>query len=91
MPFKKIKDMADIYFWLMFIGVMAVFREYCQFASRKMAIKVHSLFHLKEKTPARINDQGRTAYYSVAKNGKCCRTEYVETSLIKSLLVLRIW
>jgi len=63
MSLEKIKDMADICFWLILIGVMAAFWEYRQFSSGKMAIKVYPLFHLKEKAPVRIEDQGRTVYF----------------------------
>jgi len=63
MSLEKIKDMVDIFLRLMLIGVVPAFWQYRQLAGSEMAIKVHPLFHLKEKASIRIEDQGRTGYF----------------------------
>lgn len=47
--------MMDALFRLMFIGIVAAFREHSQLSVGKVSIEVHTLFHVKEKALVRID------------------------------------
>ena len=51
--------MMDVLFRLMFIGIVAAFREHSQLPVGKVSIEGHALFRVKEKAPVRIEHQRR--------------------------------
>jgi hypothetical protein len=62
MSIEKIQDTTDIFFGLIFIGIVPTVGKDCKLASGKMAIKCDSLFDVKDETPVWIEHKSWTCY-----------------------------